>query len=378
MTDPEKTAADFFAGIGLVGAGLRRSGWRVEYAVDYDDDKRKMYEAHFGKGHYHVKDVGDVSAEEVPDVTLIHASFPCTDTSLAGGRAGIDNGESASFWKFVRVLEELGKRRPPLVMLENVEGLLTSNDNQDIKAVLEALCDLGYAVDLMLIDASHFVPQSRVRLFIVGARRDEKQDALEQEMILQRSGDIRPSKIRNVMKENADLNWYIREVPDFPKRRATVADIVDESAEWWKRDRTDYLFSQMFERHKEKVRRMMEKDEWSYGTVFRRTRKREGKRQSTAELRTDGIAGCLRTPKGGSARQILFRAGRGRYDARLLNGRECARLMGVPDYKIKEDLRLNQVLWGFGDAVCASVTEWLAEHYLNPTLEEMTLEHVHE
>jgi len=180
------------------------------------------------------------------------------------------------------------------------------------------------------------------------------------------------------MKENADLNWHIRELPDFPERQATVADIVDETADWWKRERTEYLFSQMFERHKEKVRRMMEKDKWSYGTVFRRTRKREGKRQSTAELRTDGIAGCLRCPKGGSARQILFRAGYGRYDARLINGRECARLMGVPNYEIRDDLRLNQVLWGFGDAVCASVMEWLAKHYLNPTLDEMTLESIHE
>lgn len=327
MTKTEKTVADFFAGIGLVGAGLMRGGWSVEYAVDHDDDKRKMYEAHFGPGHYHVKDVGDVSAEEVPDVTLIHASFPCTDTSLAGGRAGIHEGESSSFWEFVRVLKELDERRPPLVTLENVEGLLTSNNSRDIRAVLEALCDLGYAVDLMLIDASHFVPQSRVRLFIVGAMKDEKQDALKQEMILQRSGDIRPEKIRRVMKENADLNWHIRELPDFPERQATVADIVDETADWWKRERTEYLFSQMFERHKEKVRRMMEKDEWSYGTVFRRTRKREGKRQSTAELRTDGIAGCLHCPKGGSGRQILFRAGYGRYDARLINGRECVQPM---------------------------------------------------
>jgi DNA (cytosine-5)-methyltransferase 1 len=378
MTKPKKTVADFFAGIGLVGAGLMRCGWDVEYAVDHDDDKRKMYESHFGRGHYHVKDVGDVSAEEVPDVTLIHASFPCTDTSLAGGRAGIHEGESSSFWEFVRVLKELDGRRPPLVTLENVEGLLTSNDSRDIRAVLAALNDLGYAVDLMLIDASHFVPQSRVRLFIVGKMGAEEQDALEQEMILQRSAEIRPEKIRNVMKENAGLNWHIRELPDLPECRTTVSNIVDETADWWKRERTEYLFSQMFERHKEKVRRMMEKDEWSYGTVFRRTRKREGKRQSTAELRTDGIAGCLRCPKGGSARQILFRAGYRRYDARLINGRECARLMGVPGYEIRDDFRLNQVLWGFGDAVCASVMEWLAEHYLNPTIDKMTLEPIHE
>lgn len=373
MNQLPKTAADFFAGIGLVGAGLMKKGWKVKYAVDYDDDKRRMYEANFGKGHYHVKDVGDVTAEEVPNVTLIHASFPCTDTSLAGSRGGINNGESASFWKFIRVLTDLGNRKPPIVMLENVEGLLTSNDGEDINAVLEALDKLGYYVDLMLIDASYFVPQSRVRLFIMGTLREDAQDALQQIMILQRQEDIRPQKIQQVMFNNKHLNWYLQDVPPFPKLESTVADIVDNDAQWWSRERSEYLFNQMFERHKEKVRKMMEKEEWSYGTVFRRTRKRNGKRRSTAELRTDGVAGCLRTPKGGSARQILFRAGFGRYAARLINGRECARLMGVPNFNIDENMNLNQVLFGFGDAVCASVAEWLAEHYLNPTLEELSL-----
>ena len=117
---------------------------------------------------------------------------------------------------------------------------------------------------------------------------------------------------------------------------------------------------------------MMSQQRWSYGTVFRRMREREGRRQSTAELRSDGIAGCLRTPKGGSARQIFLRAGYGRFDARLLNARECARLMGADDYSILPELPLNRALFGFGDAVCVPVIEWIAENYLNPVLEDWT------
>ena len=83
-----------------------------------------------------------------------------------------------------------------------------------------------------------------------------------------------------------------------------------------------------------------------------------------AELRTDGIAGCLRTPRGGSGRQILFAAGNGRFSVRLLTPRECARLMGVDDFTIKASL--NQALFGFGDAVCVPVVEWIAKNYLNP------------
>ncbi len=102
----------------------------------------------------------------------------------------------------------------------------------------------------------------------------------------------------------------------------------------------------------------------SYGTVFRRVRNG----RSMAELRMDGIAGCLRTPRGGSGRQILVAAGKGRFSVRLLTPRECARLMGADEFAIK--VPLNQALFGFGDAVCVPVIEWIARNYLNPVLEE--------
>ena len=92
-----------------------------------------------------------------------------------------------------------------------------------------------------------------------------------------------------------------------------------------------------------------------------------------AELRTDGIAGCLRTPKGGSGRQILFKGGFGNYQVRLLTPRECARLMGANDYQI--NVPLNQALFGFGDAVCVPVVQWVAKNYLNPVLEELAKEY---
>ena len=87
-----------------------------------------------------------------------------------------------------------------------------------------------------------------------------------------------------------------------------------------------------------------------------------------AELRTDGIAGCLRTPRGGSGRQILFKAGKGEYHVRLLTPRECARLMGADNFKIKATT--NQALFGFGDAVCVPAVRWITENYLNPVWNE--------
>src|SRR5207237_9527657 len=86
--------------------------------------------------------------------------------------------------------------------------------------------------------------------------------------------------------------------------------------------------------------------------------------RSMAELRTDGIAGCLRTPRGGSGRQILFKAGKGKYQVRLLTARECARLQGVPDSYVI-NVPLNQALFGFGDAVCVPAVEWIVKNGLN-------------
>jgi DNA (cytosine-5)-methyltransferase 1 len=92
------------------------------------------------------------------------------------------------------------------------------------------------------------------------------------------------------------------------------------------------------------------------------------KNKSTAELRTDGIAGCLRIPAGGSAKQIIFKAGYGQYFARLLTPREAARLMGIGDYTI--EVSFDQALFGFGDAVCVPVIEWIAKEYLNAVIED--------
>ena len=83
--------------------------------------------------------------------------------------------------------------------------------------------------------------------------------------------------------------------------------------------------------HRATAEEAIRKRRWTYGAVFRRVR--QGR--TVAELRTDGIAGCLRTPRGGSARQILFKGGYGRYQFRLFSPRECARLMGADDFRIE-------------------------------------------
>ena len=77
----------------------------------------------------------------------------------------------------------------------------------------------------------------------------------------------------------------------------------------------------------------------------------------------DGLAGCLRTPRGGSSKQIVFSAGAGKIRMRWMTPREYARLQGCPDYPIQVDR--NEALWGFGDAVCVPVISWIAGNVLS-------------
>jgi DNA (cytosine-5)-methyltransferase 1 len=370
---PEKTFIEFFAGIGLMRAGLEAQGWSISLANDIDPRKREMYEANFGDAgeHFVLADIHELhERREIPAATLVTASFPCNDLSLAGARAGLKGSQSSAFWGVVNVLRRMKSERPPLVLLENVTGFLTSHRGADFRAALQSLNELGYAVDAFILDAANFVPQSRRRLFVVGVLKEVRSENFgmtRDARLIER--DARPKALAEFITKNSDIDWSIRSLPAQPRRASRLEDVLEDlhedAPEWWSAERASYLLGQMSPRHRAEAERMIEGGEWSYGTVFRRMR---GGR-STAELRRDGVAGCLRTPRGGSGRQILFKAGGGRYFARLVTPREAARLMGAGDYTI--NVPANQALFGFGDAVCVPVIEWIAKYYLNPLVNEL-------
>ncbi|MDH4185887.1 MAG: DNA cytosine methyltransferase [Nitrospira sp.] len=364
----QKTFAEFFSGIGLMRIGLERQGWKIVFANDIDAQKREMYRANCpnSDSYFHLGDIHKLSISQIPSIGLATASFPCNDLSLAGGRDGLKGKNSSAFWGFMQIIKEMRSNRPRLILIENVPGFLTSRCGRDFEDAMVALNDLGYSVDPFIIDAASFVPQSRQRLFVVGSRISDSASGLIAERFYQSS--VRPSALADFIFGHPNIKWNIRQLPDPPRTSLRLEDILEDipntAPEWWSKERSKYLLDQMSHRHREIADKMTVSRAWSYGTVFRRVRNG----RSMAELRTDGLAGCLRTPRGGSGRQILFKAGRGTYHARLLTPRECARLMGVGNFKIA--VPLNQALFGFGDAVCVPVIEWIAENYLNPLWNE--------
>ncbi len=363
-------ALEFFAGIGLMRLGLERAGWSVSFANDIDAGKARMYQDHFGSGERFVLgDIHGLAAEDLPTSMLATASFPCNDLSLAGMRGGLGGKQSSAYYGFVRLLKEMQSRRPPIVLLENVAGFLSSRNGADFADALVALNTLGYSVDALMLDAAWFVPQSRVRLFVIGFLDESLAAEAPKETDGFQESAIRPRALGNFIADHPEIRWRMRGVSPPPRKAPPLSSILehaeDGSLDWWSEKRTNYLMNQMSERHRTVLSHMMNARQWSYGAVFRRVRNG----RSMAELRTDGVAGCLRTPRGGSGRQILVKAGFGQIQVRLLSPRECARLMGADDFTIRTSR--NQALFGFGDGVCVPVIEWLARNYLNKLAEEV-------
>jgi DNA (cytosine-5)-methyltransferase 1 len=366
--DADKTFCEFFAGIGLVGEGLRPSGWSCVYANDVDPRKQQMYEGRNGPSPaYHREDVNRTAevVGRIPDrPALATASFPCVDLSLAGHYRGLEGRESSTFFAFAAVLRALEERRPPLVLLENVPGFLTSRQGRDFTTAAETLAGLGYRLDAFVLDARCFTPQSRRRVFVVGASGAVS----TAERPTPAPGLLRPKPLVKVFSTlRLPTGWLNLELPDPPKRRVRLEEVIDldDAQAWWKDSEVDRHYRMMSDDHRRQVDEHRGGLFTRVGTAFRRVRA-DGQR---AEVRFDGLAGCLRTPRGGSGKQIVIAVGSGRLRMRWMSPREYARLQGAPDFPLVGGR--NQQLFGFGDAVCVPAIQWVDKHVLTPLYESL-------
>lgn len=366
---------EFFAGIGLTHLGLRPYGWKCIYANDIEPKKRHMYEACFGKtDYYHVEDIWRTKniLSKIPSkrAHLASASFPCVDLSLAGNLRGFDGKQSGAFYGFLKVLAALREKDllPKAVLIENVVGFFASHESKFFKIALKELSDLGYYLDAFVVDAKHFVPQSRPRIFLVGVTPDLLNARVDHDCFDDLFGarqdlktSLRPERLVKVLKE-ADLRtgWTPFKLPLLPKEQRILETLIetDETQDWWDKALVEKHLGEMHVRHRDRVEFLKSRKTLTIGTIYRRVR--EGK--SRSEIRTDGLAGCLRTPRGGSSKQIVLVMGKGRIRMRWMSPREYARLQGCPDFPIR--VSRNDALYGFGDAVCVPVISWIAENVL--------------
>ena len=169
------TAVSLFAGVGGFDLALQRNGVKVVAAVEIDKKASAVLAKHFPETKL-FGDIQQVTGEDLinagfkPSNGIITGGFPCQDLSVAGKRAGLAGKRSGLFWEICRLLDETKAQN---FILENVPGLLSSNNGRDMACVIEALVERGYGIAWRVLDAQYFgIPQRRRRVFIVGSLGD--------------------------------------------------------------------------------------------------------------------------------------------------------------------------------------------------------------
>lgn len=359
---------EFFAGGGMARAGLG-AGWECLFANDFDHKKSRVYRNNWSEGELKTADVGRLVPKDIPGLAdFVWGSFPCQDLSLAGAGAGLKGERSGTFWPFWKLMKALMRegRAPKIIVLENVCGTLTSHEGKDFAAICSALQQSSYRFGALVIDAALFVPHSRPRLFIVAIREDV---IIPDELMAAEPSNLwHPRMLLDAIMKlspKAKQNWIWWNLPRPPKRKTTFASLIEEnptSVEWHTRQETQELLGMMSAVNRAKVAAAKKSGRRIIGGVYKRTRRDEyGRKIQRAEIRFDDIAGCLRTPAGGSSRQLILVVEGNVVKSRLISSRETARLMGLPDsYKLPENY--NEAYHLTGDGVVVPVVRHLAKH----------------
>ena len=328
-----------------------------------------------GDTELNLSDVSDLTTADLPgNADMGWASFPCQDLSLAGSGAGLRGERSGAFWPFWNLIAALADedRAPPIIVLENVCGALTSHGGKDFSMIGTALVEGGYRFGALVIDAVHFVPQSRPRLFVLAISRDRS--IPEGLVSVEPDEKWRTSALvaaHEQLSRKARENWLWWCLPMPMRRTAVFADLIEENprgVKWHTASETRKLLGMMSPVNLAKVVAARNTGQWTVGAIYKRTRSNgNGVKTQRAEIRFDDLAGCLRTPVGGSSRQIIMIVEGKKVRSRLLSPREATRLMGLPDgYKLPENY--NEAYHLAGDGVVVPVIRHIAEHILEPIL----------
>lgn len=347
---------EFFAGSGLVAQGMKED-FKPIWANDICPKKAKVYHLNHGAGHFKLGSITHVKGENLPETPMAWASFPCQDLSLAGLSGGIHASRSGLVWEWLRVMDEMPKR-PPVLVAENVAGLVSSANGAHFKALHQALLERGYRVGAVLLDARKWTPQSRPRVFVIAA---DKRISIPNELLSSSSNWLHCSAIRKVAEGLQEWVWW--NLPEPKDNTVSIQDVIEWDAPFHDPITEARTLGLIAPSHRDRLDSVSD-DVRFVAPGYRRTR--NGKQ--VLELRFDGLSGCLRTPEGGSSRQLIVIKQNGKLHSRLLTVREAARLMGAPDtYRIPGSY--NDGYKAMGDAVAAPVVGWLARHLLKPLVE---------
>lgn len=367
---------EFFAGGGMARAGLG-SQWECLFANDMDRIKASTYISNWGACHFDSRDIRDIKTTDLNgNGDLAWASFPCQDLSVAGNGLGIGSSSTEEFtrsgalWPFLDLIDNLRQesRQPPLLVLENVIGLLTLEQGRDFAAICTKLGELGYRYGAVIIDTKHFLPQSRPRVFIIAVQRDidiprklthGMATASWHTPTLLRTYKSLPQPVHN------DWIWWDLGVAPVLRERALESFIKLEGVEWHTTEETNRIINMMAPVHLARLEQAKSADNIVVGSLYLRMRREEGINRQRAEITFSPVLGCLRTPKGGASRSRIIVAGNGKVRTRFLSIHEAAALMGLENTYALPEAAYN-AFKVIGDGVAVPPVRFLAERLLEP------------
>lgn len=305
---------DLFAGIGGMRIAFEKAGGSCVFTSEWDKYPAKVYEDNFGD-----KPAGDITkidVQDIPSHDILVAGFPCQPFSIAGvskknslGRKHgfADKTQGTLFFDVARIIDH---HRPKMFLLENVKNLKSHDKGNTLRIILETLeKDLGYKVEIKIIDAKLQVPQHRERIYIVGTR-----------------------------DHNSDF-----EFPQIKQKITCLDDILDKDSEV---DRKYTLSDRLWtglQRHAEKHKAK------GNGFGFGLCSRSDTARTLSARYYKDGS-------------EILIK--QKNKNPRRLTPRECARLMGFSEsFKIK--VSDNRAYKCFGNSVVVPIVEKIAKAMVN-------------
>jgi DNA (cytosine-5)-methyltransferase 1 len=354
------TFIDLFAGIGGMRKGFEAHGGQCVYTSEWDKYASITYKANFPDGHEIYGDITqEATKEAIPAHDVLVAGFPCQPFSLAGvskknslGRMHgfLDETQGTLFFDICKILE---KHQPRAFLLENVKNLKSHDRGKTFKVIQQALQTLDYQITYRTIDARHWVPQHRERIFIVGFREEKDYDLAERLF-------PEEEKAKQAGKHySSPLLGDILHAPDETPETPFTIRKGNKTVVAPKYTLTDHL--------------------WGYLQNYAEKHRLAGNGFGCSVVTENDVTRTLsaRYHKDGS--EILVSRGKGKVPRRL-TPRECARLMGfdgLRESNFKIPVSDTQAYRQFGNSVAVPVIKAVAGDIAKIVTREIALKKSH-
>lgn len=209
---------DLFAGVGGIKLGFDNAGFNTVFSNDYEPSCEHTFNLNHKNIKITIGDINNISIDELPEFDILLGGFPCQPFSVAGYRQGF-NDERGRGNLFFRIAEIIEKRKPKVIMLENVKNLKGHDNGKTFRIIKQTLEDLGYYIKAEILNGMTHgnLPQNRERIFIVGFLDKNKADKFNFPKKIPLT-----SNFRDMLEKNVDDKYYYNDKPLFDRIKGDI------------------------------------------------------------------------------------------------------------------------------------------------------------